>query len=318
MEENQIKSNPHKGKFRLYEHPWLAMLATVILILVAIFLAGTVVFGILGLPDYQPLGQFLQGMSHHLLTVLVLIPLLLRLPKGKTRYRQYLADIGLTRIQPFFKLVLLALSCYLILALCQASASIVYRLMEGYPVKWWFVKEVFDLSGDLPPASAGLLVTIPSLLEEVSWRGIVLTTFLNKYSERWAIVFSAIGFGLLHLLNLFTGRELIWVLGQVIWAFCIGLFYGYVFIKTKSLLPSMIVHYLGNAFIGSLTGYLQIRASVGMQALYGVIISLGIIPTAVMILWARFFIKRWLPGDEVHKSIHVTEGAGVIEGYFRW
>lgn len=281
-------------KFRLFEHPWLAMLATMTIGVVAIFVTGTVVFGILGLADDQPLGQFIQGLSHNLLFALVLTPFLLRLPKGKTSYKQYLSDIGLTRLRPFLKLVLLALSCYLILFLCQACASIVYRLQEGYPVKWWFIKEVFDLSGDLPPASVGLLVTIPSALEELAWRGIVLTTFLNKYSERKAIIFSAMGFGLIHLLNLAMGRDLVWVLGQVVWAACIGLFYGYVFVRTRSLLPSMIVHYLGNAFIGSLTGYLQVRASVPVQVLYGVIFSLGIMPTALMILWARFFTKRWL------------------------
>jgi membrane protease YdiL (CAAX protease family) len=139
------------------------------------------------------------------------------------------------------------------------------------------------------------LISIPSAFEEVAFRGIVLTVFLKKFSERNSILFSSLGFGMVHLLNLIMGRELIWVLGQVVWAFCIGLFYGYVFVRTKSLLPSMIVHYLGNVFIGSLTGYLQSQASVEMQTLYGVIFSLGIIPTALMILWARFFINHWLP-----------------------
>ena len=74
-----------------------------------------------------------------------------------------------------------------------------------------------------------------------------------------------------------------------------GLFYGYVFVRTRSLLVPMIVHYLGNVFIGSLTAYLQSRASIEMQALYGVIFSLGIVPTTLMILWARFFINRWIP-----------------------
>lgn len=294
---DRIESNPKHspGKFRLFEHPWLAMLVSMAVGVIAIYAAGAVVFGILGLPGDQPLGQFTHGMSHHLLNGLVLAPFLLRLPKGKTSYKQYLSDVGLTRLRPFLKLIVLSLSCYLILFLCQASASIIYRLMEGYPVKWWFIKEVFDLSGDLPPASAGLLVAIPSMFEELAWRGIILTTFLNKYSERKAIIISAAGFGLFHLLNLVMRPDLIWVLGQVVWAFCIGLFYGYVFVRTKSLLPPMIVHFLGNAFIGSLTGYLQVRASLEVQALYGVVLTLGIVPSMLMILWSRFYIRRWLP-----------------------
>jgi membrane protease YdiL (CAAX protease family) len=135
---------------------------------------------------------------------------------------------------------------------------------------------------------------VPSAFEEVGMRGIVLTVFLGKVSRRRAIAFSALGFGLIHILNLATGREPVWVLGQVIWATSIGIFYGYVFIKTGSLLPSMIVHFLGNAFIGSLTGYLQSHASVEVQALYGVIFSVGIVPTVLMILWTRTFTSRWL------------------------
>ena len=91
------------------------------------------------------------------------------------------------------------------------------------------------------------------------------------------------------------GSELIWVLGQVIWAFSIGLFYGYVFGKTKSLLPSMIVHFLGNVFIGSITLYLQNRASIEVQALYGVLFFFGILPTTLMCLWTKFYTTRWLP-----------------------
>jgi membrane protease YdiL (CAAX protease family) len=169
-----------------------------------------------------------------------------------------------------------------------------------------FVRQLFDLSGDLPPGSPSLLVSFPSIFEEVVFRGIVLTVFMGKYSERKAIIFSALGFGLMHLLNLASGRELVWVLGQVVWAFILGLFYGYIFVRTRSLLPPMIVHYLGNAFIGSLTGYMQSRASIEIQAIYGVIFSLGIIPTTLMILWTRFFVSRWLPSGQSQNSVRQT------------
>ena len=108
-------------------------------------------------------------------------------------------------------------------------------------------------------------------------------------------------FGMIHLLNLASGRELVWVLGQVVWAFTIGLFYGYVFLRTKSLLPSMVVHYLGNVFIGSLTGYLQSRASIEIQALYGVVFSFGVIPTTLMIFWTRFFTSKWFSDMDIER-----------------
>jgi membrane protease YdiL (CAAX protease family) len=293
MESPNNNIQTEKRKFRLHEHPWLSLLAVVLTTVVSIILASNLVMWI-GLPPYLPTGQFANGITYQILTIFVFVPFLLRLPKGKRTFRQYLDDIGLSRIKPFFRLILLALSCYVILALSQVAASFVYRFSEGLPITWDFVRQVFDLSSDLPPGSPSLLISFPSIFEEAVFRGIMLTVFLGKYSERKAIIFSALGFGLIHLLNLASGRELVWVMGQVVWAFILGLFYGYVFVRTRSLLPSMIVHYLGNVFIGSLTGYMQSRASIEMQALYGVIFSLGIVPTTLMILWTRFFTSRWL------------------------
>lgn len=285
-----------KRKLQLHERPWLSLLAVAITIVVSIILASNLVMWI-GLSLYATAGQVAHGITYHILTVFLFVPFVLRLPKGKRTFGQYLDDIGLTRVQPIVRLVLLGLSCCVILVLSQAAASFVYRFSEGLPITWSFVRRVFDLSGDLPPGSSSLLVSFPSIFEEAVFRGIVLTVFLGRYSERKAIIFSALGFGLMHLLNLASGRELVWVLGQVVWAFILGLFYGYLFVKTRSLLPPMIVHYLGNVFIGSLTGYMQSRASIEIQALYGVIFSLGIVPTTLMILWTRFFISRWLPSS---------------------
>lgn len=297
MESQINKTQIVKRKFQLYEHPWLSLLAVVLTTIVSIILANILVRWI-GLSLGTPVGEFANAITYQILTIFIFVPFVLRLPKGKRTFRQYLDDIGLTRVQPFVRLVLLATSCYIILALSQAAASFVYRFSEGLPITWSFIRQVFDLSGDLPPGSPSLLISFPSMFEEAVFRGIVLTVFLNRYSERKAIIFSALGFGLIHLLNLASGREPVWVLGQVVWAFTLGLFYGYVFGRTRSLLPSMIVHYLGNVFIGSLTGYMQSRASIEMQALLGVIFSLGIVPTTLMILWTRFFVSRWLPSGQ--------------------
>jgi membrane protease YdiL (CAAX protease family) len=295
MESRNNNIQNEKRKFRFCEHPWLSLLVVGVTTVLLNILSGIVVFVLIGLPYDSPTGQFTTLISYHILTVFLIAPFVLRLPKGKRTFRQYLGDIRLSRIQPFIRLVLLALSCYFILALSQVAASFVYRLFEGQPINWSFIQQAFDLSRDLPPGSPSLLLSIGSIFEEIAFRGIVLTVFLSKYSERKSIIFSSIGFGLFHLLNLAVGHELVWVMGAVVWAFTIGLFYGYVFVRTRSLLPPMIVHYLGNVFISSLTGYIQTRASTEIQTLYGVIFSLGVIPVTIMILWTRFFSSRWLP-----------------------
>jgi hypothetical protein len=63
------------------------------------------------------------------------------------------------------RLLLLALSCYLLLAVCQATGVVVYRLPLDEPLTLEFVLGVFDVSGDLPPESPSLPVALPS-----AWR----------------------------------------------------------------------------------------------------------------------------------------------------
>jgi membrane protease YdiL (CAAX protease family) len=296
MESQDNHIQTEKRRFQLYEHPWLSLLAVLVTYLVSIILAGNVIFGVIGLPGDSPVVALALLTSYHVMTVLVVVPFVLRLPKGKRTFRQYLDDIGLTRVQPFFRLVLLTLSCYLILALSQVAASFVCRLFEGLPVNWSFVQQAFDLSSVLPSSSPSLYISLPSIFEEVAFRGVILTVFLSRYSERKSIIFSALGFGLWHL-PFIVNQDPMWTLCQVVWASIIGLFYGYVAVKTRSLLPSIVIHYLSNAFIGLLSGYMQARASIDIQAFYGVILTIGVVPTTLMILWARSFTSRWLPRD---------------------
>jgi len=281
-------------QFELHKHPWTAQAVVILTSIISMIISSRLIFGLLGLSDISPLGRFSQSTLFHILTSFIIAPFILHLPKGKTGFNQYLQDIGLSRKQPFLRLIVLALTCYVFLFMSQAASSFVYRILEGLPVNYDFAKQVFDLSRDLPPVSASLFTSIPSMFEEVGFRGLVLTVFLAKYSEKKSIIYSSFGFGLIHVMNLLNGRELVWVVGQVLWSFIMGLFYGYVFVRSKSLVPSMIVHYLSNAFVGSLAGYMQARASSFVWALFGVLFSFGIIPSALMIVWARYFISKWV------------------------
>ena len=285
-------------KFQLYEHPWLALVAVMVTIALSSILTGIIVYVLPGLPYESTTGQFAALTSYHILTVFLFAPFILRLPLGKRTFKQYLKDIKLSNTQPFTRLILLGLSCYGILALSQIAASIVYRFFEGLPINLSFIQQAIDLSRSLGPGFPSLFLSIGSIFEEMEYRGIVLTVFLSKYTERESIIYSSVGFGVFHLLSLVLGFDLVWVIGQVVWSFTLGLFYGYIVIRTRSLLPPMIVHYLGNVFISSLTSYIQTNASIEIQALYGVILSFGVIPVTLMILWTRFFSSRWLTGVE--------------------
>ena len=288
-----MRTKTNRTGFRFVDHPWISFPVFLAFIILSMVLSGILIFGFLKLSQDAPFSQFVQSSLGHVLMLFVFVPFVLRLPKGKTTYREYLDDIRLTKIQPFFRLLLIAFSCYIILMFCQILGSIIFRLSEGKAITAEFIRSVLDLTDELPPKSWSLFTSLPSIFEEVAFRGVLLTFFLVKYSERKSIVFSSLGFGIIHIFNIFSGRDPVWVAGQVTWAFILGLFYGYLFIKTGSLLPVMIFHYLGNLFVYSLTGYIQETASVAIQAFYGVIFTFGLIPVILMILWIRFFSAKW-------------------------
>lgn len=279
--------------FRFSDHPWLSLATFLVLSVVVLGISGTVLFRIIGLPEHSRFAGFLNSTVSHLIILFILVPFALGLPKGRRPFAAYTRDIGLTRIRPAGRLLLIALSCYIILALSQALGSIVFRLTQHLPISAGFLRQVFDVSGDLPARSGSLLYSLPSAFEEIGWRGVMVTLFLAHYSKRSAVLIAAVAFALLHLLNLASGREAIWVAGQLGWAFMMGVFYGYLFLQTGSLLPPMLVHYLSNAFVGSFAGYMQSQATMGLQVLYGMTFSFGIVPVTLMLLWIKVFTGRW-------------------------
>jgi membrane protease YdiL (CAAX protease family) len=174
----------------------------------------------------------------------------------------------------------------------QILGTIVYRMSLGLPVTFTFLQYVMDISTAIN--SGSLYWMLPSIYEEVLFRGIVLTLFMNRYSVRQSILISALGFGLFHLMNLLNpGSTMISVLAQIVYCSLIGLFYGYITIKSDSLLPAMLLHWLGNTFIYTFTRYIELYASIPVQSFYLLVFGLGLLPTVLMTLWARYVSAKW-------------------------
>ena len=289
---------PDTGKkgSRLVHHPWRSLLIMLGIQPVCYVLVGLVIYGILHMPrDLSNMEAFSTAI---LFTVggflaYIIVPFLLRIPKGKRTFWEYLDDIRLTRTKPFFRLLLLTLSCDLILVVCQGTGSIVYRLTEGKPLTLDFIGKVFDLTLALPPKSMLLFAQFFSMFEEVAFRGVFLTMLLGKHPPRKAIFYSALAFGLVHLPGIIAGKAVVLTLAQVVWAFLFGLFYGYLYIKSRSLLPPMIIHWLSNVFQAPLTVYWS-TAPIAVHALFGVVFGYGL-AAFLLIVWVRFFCAKWLP-----------------------
>ncbi len=79
------------------------------------------------------------------------------------------------------------------------------------------------------------VAVLPALIEEFAFRGVILN-LLRKYSDGLAVLISGVTFGLMH------GN-----FAQIPFALVVGLVLGYIMVKTNSLIPGIIIHFLNNA-----------------------------------------------------------------------
>lgn len=77
---------------------------------------------------------------------------------------------------------------------------------------------------------------VPAFAEEFAFRGIVMGR-LRKYGNCFAIVASAVMFGAMHANTT-----------QIVFAFILGLVFGYIDCVTESIIPSITVHFLNNFY----------------------------------------------------------------------
>lgn len=76
------------------------------------------------------------------------------------------------------------------------------------------------------------------ILEELLFRGAITKVLLEKYSPAKAILISGLVFGIFHLNP-----------AQVVNACFLGFFFAWLFYKTKSLIPGILLHVLNNSFV---------------------------------------------------------------------
>jgi membrane protease YdiL (CAAX protease family) len=282
-----------KNQFSLVSHPWLFMLVFLILTPVASTLVVLFLVYVVKLPGEALTFGFWLNALYKSLMVFLVAPFVLGYYRLAHPYAAYLSEIRLTCWKPTLKLILLGVSCWVIMAVCQVVCTFIYRLAQGGAIDLAFLGSAFPLGSEFPPNSYGWLNATTSILEEITFRGMMLSLLLRFYTPPKAVLFSALGFGAFHLLGLLDGAAPVWVIGMVIWAAILGVFYGYITLKTGSLLPAMLVHFLCNLFIYPLTAYVQDNASTLVVVLYGVTLTMGVIPAVLMSLWARALTSRW-------------------------
>ena len=207
---------------------------------------------------------------------LILMPCVLGLPNGRKSLRDYCHDIRLLPMRPLGRNILLGLS----LAALTLSSILLASLLTGHFVIDW----------STVPALRWVKGLTRGIWEEVFFRGIILVLFMRLYKIRRAVILSAFLFAVVHLNPMALNPEII---VDAISIFFMGLLFAYLVVKTGSLLPAIVFHYVHDIFVlwvQNTPGADELLASTLLYAFLWIALAIG----AVFI---KSVVNRW-PASE--------------------
>ena len=133
---------------------------------------------------------------------------------------------------------MLGLPILLLVPALNMTMELVYGLVVSlFPMSAWQQARFDDMAARSLAALVGACVLAP-VLEEMLFRGIILRSFLQQYRQRKAILLSALLFGFAHL-NIY----------QFVVASLLGLLLGWLYERSRSLWPGILLHASYNASI---------------------------------------------------------------------
>lgn len=134
----------------------------------------------------------------------------------------------------YFKATGVAVTLLIIIAFCFETVieDAILHLLPPIPKRY---EDVFKDVSTLSAFSIILAVIVAPVCEEIIFRGIILEGFLKRFHAPAAIVLSSFLFGLMHL-NIWQGVS----------AFTGGLLLGWIYHRSRSLLPCILLHALNN------------------------------------------------------------------------
>ncbi|MDF2893147.1 MAG: Abortive infection protein, partial [Clostridia bacterium] len=116
--------------------------------------------------------------------------------------------------------------------------------------------------------------------EEIYFRGLALK-FMEEKGRKKAIIWTSIVFGVLHLANVLNGKNALYLILQMIFAFLVGFVLAEIVSITKSLWIVIIWH-AAHDYISSITS-----DALDKTALVILAIQVGILSVYVICIWRR-------------------------------
>jgi membrane protease YdiL (CAAX protease family) len=238
-----------------------------------------VTYLLLGLLETLP-GTFVPALLYFFVLgviALYLMPFVLGLPNGRKSLRDYCQDIRLLPLKPLGRNVLLGL----LMAALTLSSIFLAALLTGH----------FVLDWSTVPALRWVKALTRGIWEEVFFRGIILVLFMRMYPRRRAVFLSSFLFALAHLnpMNLSVGTIV-----DVISIFFMGLLFTYLVLKTGSLLPAIVFHYVHDIFL------LLVQNTPGADETLASALLFGFLWTSLVIgaVVTKYVVERWPAGEK--------------------
>ena len=104
----------------------------------------------------------------------------------------------------------------------------------------------FRLTGKMLGGAPDVWILFVPITEEILFRGFILGALEIAYGQTWAVIVSSALFGLWHLKNAFWMSNIDLVQEIAYTALVFGPLTGVLALKTRSIWPGVVLHYLNN------------------------------------------------------------------------
>ncbi|MFO0889576.1 MAG: ABC transporter permease subunit/CPBP intramembrane protease [Isosphaeraceae bacterium] len=150
-----------------------------------------------------------------------------------------------------------ALAVGFVVALNPLVNQLRWLVERWFPISSLIKQSVEQLMSQSPslPVAIAVFALLPAVCEEIAFRGFILSGLQDRRRNRSAVVLSALMFGFLHVL--------LSVFQQLFNATLLGVVLGMLAIRSGSLLPCILFHFLNNSFALVQSSWIRLLEDVG-------------------------------------------------------
>jgi membrane protease YdiL (CAAX protease family) len=207
-------------------------------------------------------------------------PKLLGLPYGRRSLREYCTDIRLLPVAPLGRNIVLGVA----MATLTLSGILLASLLTHH----------FALDWSTVPGLRWVKGLTRGIWEEVFFRGIILVMLMRFHPRRRAVLLATFIFAVVHL---DIAEMSLAAVVDVVSIFFIGLLFAYLVLKTGSLLPAIVFHYIYDIFVNLVQNAPGANVTTASVLLYA-------------FLWTALAVGAWLTKYTVeHWPVRRDSGA---------